>query len=126
MAHLRPRQLLLVLDNLEQVVDAAPLIAALLTVCPAVKVLATSRVVLRLSVEHDGRCPAGRRGSGPVVRHPGRAANPRFELTAANAAVVAAICARLDGLPLAIELAAARTRLAPGGVAGPAGTACRS
>ena len=52
-SHLRQRQLLLVLDNLEQVIDAAPQIADLLTRCPRLKVLATSRVVLRLSLEHD-------------------------------------------------------------------------
>ena len=53
MAYLRRRGLLLVLDNLERVVEVAPLIANLLTLCPRLKVLATSRVVLRLSIEHD-------------------------------------------------------------------------
>ena len=107
---------LLVLDNLEQVVEAAPLIADLLTACPRLKVLATSRVVLRLSGEHDvpvaSRWPApGRRVQLFVAR--ARAASPGFALTAANAAAVAAICARLDGLPLAIELAAARIPALP-------------
>ena len=109
MAHLRQRQLLLVLDNLEQVIDAAPLLANLLTTCPGLKVLATSRVVLRLSIEHD--VPVAPLAVSEAVQlfvTRARAASPSFELTAGNAAVVAAICTRLDGLPLAIELAAAR------------------
>lgn len=108
-AHLRRRRLLLVLDNLEQVIDAAPFIANLLMFCPGVKVLATSRVVLRLSVEHD--VPVAPLASAEAVQlfvTRARAASPGFELSAANAAVVAAICNRLDGLPLAVELAAAR------------------
>ena len=113
-AHLRRRQLLLVLDNLEQVIEAAPLIADLLTRCPEVKVLATSRVVLRLSFEHDVPvAPLGVPEAVQLFVTRARAASPGFELTAANAAVVAEICARLDGLPLAIELAAARVPTLP-------------
>lgn len=108
-AHLRRRRILLVLDNLEQVVEAAPILANLLTFCPQLKMLATSRVVLRLSVEHD--VPVAPLAAAEAVQlfvTRARAADPAFALTAANAAVVASICSRLDGLPLAIELAAAR------------------
>lgn len=113
-AHLQPRHLLLVLDNLEQVVEVGPRISELLIQCRRLTVLATSRAVLRLSDEHDVPITPLR---GPeavqlfVTR--ARAANPEFMLTAENAATVAAICARLDGLPLAIELAAARARVLP-------------
>jgi predicted ATPase/DNA-binding CsgD family transcriptional regulator len=113
-AHLRPRRSLLVLDNLEQVVEAALRIAELLADCPRLTVLATSRVVLRVSDEHD------------VLVHPlpieeavqlfvarAQASSPAFALTAANQGAVAAICRRLDGLPLAIELAAARVPALP-------------
>src|SRR5688500_7922763 len=107
-AHLRRRKLLLVLDNLEQVIEAAPPLADLLTRCPEVKALATSRVVLRLSFEHDVPvAPLGVPEAVQLFVTRARAASSGFELTAANAAVVAEICARLDGLPLAIELAAA-------------------
>jgi predicted ATPase/DNA-binding CsgD family transcriptional regulator len=126
-AHLRPRRVLLVLDNLEQVVEAAPRIADLLTACSHLKVLATSRVVLHLSDEHD--LPVAplalpeaevrsldEVASSPAVRlfvARAQAASPAFALTEANGATVAAICARLDGLPLAIELAAARVPTLP-------------
>ena len=114
-AHLRRRQALLVLDNLEQLVDAAPQIANLLTFSPRLKMLATSRTVLRLSIEHDVPvAPLALPEAVQLFVTRARAASPGFELTAANAAVVSAICTRLDGLPLAIELAAARTpALAP-------------
>jgi non-specific serine/threonine protein kinase len=126
-AHLRSWQVLLVLDNLEQVVEAAPRIADLLTACPDLKILATSRVVLHLSDEHDlpvaplalpeaeGRS-LNEVASSPAVRlfvARAQAASPAFALTEANTAAVAAICARLDGLPLAIELAAARVHALP-------------
>ncbi len=110
-AQLRARRSLLVLDNLEQVVEAAAGIAGLLRQCPHLKVLATSRVVLRVSDEHDvpvHPLPAPDAVQLFVTR--ARAASPAFALTAANQAAVAAICTRLDGLPLAIELAAARVR----------------
>ncbi len=108
LTHLQRRHLLLVLDNLEQVIDAAPQIAGLLTHCPRLTVLATSRVVLRLSLEQDVPvAPLAIAESVELFVTRARAASPEFELSAANAAVIAAICTRLDGLPLAIELAAA-------------------
>jgi predicted ATPase/DNA-binding CsgD family transcriptional regulator len=127
-AHLLPLRLLLVLDNLEQVVDAAPQIGALLTACPGLTVLATSRVVLRLAGEHDvpvaplalppasGTPSIEEVGAAPAVRlfvARAEAASPGFALTAANAAAVAELSRRLDGLPLAIELAAARVPTLP-------------
>ncbi len=113
-AYLQGRHLLLVLDNLEQVVDAAPRIADLLADCQQLTILATSRVVLRLTGEHDvpvDPLPAAEAVQLFVTR--ARAASPGFALSAANAATVSAICTRLDGLPLAIELAAARIPALP-------------
>ena len=126
-AYLRPRRLLLAVDNFEQVIGAAPLLAGLLAAAHGLVVLVTSRVVLRLSGEHEFAVPplpvppAGvadpgqLRGYASVSLFTERAhaAAPGFELTAGNAAAVAEICRRLDGLPLAIELAAARVRLLP-------------
>jgi non-specific serine/threonine protein kinase len=127
--HLRDRALLLVLDNCEHVLaEAARLVARLLAASPGVTVLATSREVLRLSGEHvvavpplalpDPTAPAipERVTAAPAERlfcERARAADAAFALTAENAAAVAAVCARLDGLPLALELAAARVRLLP-------------
>ncbi|HEV2109287.1 MAG TPA: tetratricopeptide repeat protein [Thermomicrobiales bacterium] len=120
---LRGRPMLVVLDNLEQVVAAAPDIAALLAALPNLVVLATSRIALRVRAEHEYRVfplPAPSLSRPTDVEHlranpavmlfidRATAANPRFALTRENAGDVAAICARLDGLPLAIELAAAR------------------
>ena len=108
-AQLRQHQLLLVLDNFEHVIEAAPLVADLLIRCPRVRFSSTSRVVLRLSFEHDVPvAPLGVPEAVQLFVTRARAASPEFELTAANAAVVAEICSRLDGLPLAVELAAAR------------------
>jgi predicted ATPase len=127
-SYLRPRRLLLALDNFEQVIGAAPLLAELLRAAPGLVVLATSRTVLRLSGEHEfpvsplpvppagpGRDPADlqRYASVSLFVERARAVAPGFELTDANAGAVAEICRRLDGLPLAIELAAARVRLLP-------------
>ena len=127
-SYLRARRLLLVLDNFEQVVGAAPLLAELLGAAPGLVVLVTSRVVLRLSGEHEfpvPPLPVPPAGSSPDPEELQRyasvglfverahAAAPGFELTGGNAAAVAEICRRLDGLPLAIELAAARVRLLP-------------
>lgn len=126
--HLRDRSLLLVLDNLEQVVEAAPIVAHLLGSCPGLKVLATSRIPLNIRAEHEfpvpplgladpGPCPDG----SPVAASPAvalfveraRAACPEFDLTDENAPAIAQICASVDGLPLAIELAAARVKVLP-------------
>ena len=127
-SYLRPRRLLLALDNFEQVMGAAPLLAELLGAAPGLVVLATSRTVLRLSGEHEfpvsplpvppagpGRDPADlqRYASVSLFVERAHAVAPGFELTDANAGAVAEICRRLDGLPLAIELAAARVRLLP-------------
>ncbi|HEU5100424.1 MAG TPA: tetratricopeptide repeat protein, partial [Roseiflexaceae bacterium] len=132
--HLRPKQLLLLLDNFEQVLDAAPLVAALLRAAPQLRLLITSRVVLRLSGEHEYAVPplevpaaavgTFERSNAPMfnaelAQYPAvqlfiaraQAVQPAFALTEANAAAVADICRRLDGLPLAIELAAARVKL---------------
>lgn len=108
------RQLLLVLDNFEQVIEVAPRIAELIASCPLLKILATSREILRLSGEHDlpvDPLPPPLAIELFVTR--ARAASPKFALTVANQRVVAAICSRLDGLPLAIELAAARILTLP-------------
>jgi predicted ATPase/class 3 adenylate cyclase len=125
--HLRHRELLQVVDNFEQVTEAGPLIEELLTAAPRLRALVTSRVVLSLRGEQEypvpplhvpdpGRAPTALAALGAVeaVRlfsERARAANPRFELTERNAPVVAEITARLDGLPLAIELAATRTKV---------------
>jgi predicted ATPase/DNA-binding CsgD family transcriptional regulator len=126
--YLQGKQVLLLLDNFEQVVAAAPVLVELLTACAQVKVLVTSRAVLRVSGEYE--CPvsplalpspkelpdARAVAQSPAVALFVQRAMPRlpdFSLTDANAAVIAAICARLDGLPLAIELAAARIKLLP-------------
>jgi predicted ATPase/transcriptional regulator with XRE-family HTH domain len=127
-AMLRQRQLLLVLDNFEQVAQAAPLVGRLVEACPEVKVLVTSRAPLRISGEHEYAAPPlglaepGEHASVDAVAAAeavqlfvarARAVKADFALTAANAAAVAAICRRLDGLPLAIELAAARVKVLP-------------
>ena len=122
---LRSRAMLLVLDNFEQVVEAAPAIADLLAACPRLKVLVTSRVTLRVSGEHvyavppldtpePGASVSSDEQAADAVRlfvDRATAADRRFTLTDANAPTVAAICRRLDGLPLAIELAAARAAM---------------
>jgi non-specific serine/threonine protein kinase len=124
---LRPRRLLLVLDNCEHLLDAcAALAEALLRGCSRLRILATSRQPLGVAGETAWRVPplavpdphagAGpdELGTYPAVRlfcERARAALPEFLLEGGNAAAVARICRRLDGLPLAIELAAARVRL---------------
>jgi non-specific serine/threonine protein kinase len=125
-AHLRGRRLLLVLDNFEQIVTAAPVVAELLATSPALKVLVTSREPLRLRGEREYDVPpltlpdarsvpaASVLASSPAVAlfvERAAAVQASFVLTDENAPAVAEICARLDGLPLAIELAAARARL---------------
>ena len=127
-AYLRARRLVLVLDNFEQVMAAAPLVAELLGAAPGVVALVTSRMVLRLSGEHEFPVPPlpvppigegvepaeiRRCASVRLFVQRAQAASAGFELTMGNAEAVAEICRRLDGLPLAIELAAARVRLLP-------------
>jgi non-specific serine/threonine protein kinase len=121
--HLGNGDVLLVLDGFEHLLDGAPALGRLLSGCPGLKVLVSSRAVLRLSGEQeypvrplgpaDGEEAAGPEGSPAVALFAQRAAaaQPDFRLTPAAAEAVAAICAQLDGLPLAIELAAARVRL---------------
>jgi predicted ATPase/transcriptional regulator with XRE-family HTH domain len=127
---LRARRTLLLLDNFEQVVEGAPLVSALLQGCPALTALVTSRVALRVSGEREYGVPplpvpdpvslpglAALAASPAVALFVQRASavRPDFALTDDNAAAVVGICARVDGLPLALELAAARVRaLGPG------------
>jgi predicted ATPase len=111
-AHCRGRHLLLVLDNLEHVLAAASELVELLDRCPELRMLATSRTAARVRVEHELAVPPLR--SVPSVAlfvERAAAARPSFRLTAENASSVAAICRRLDGLPLALELAAPWVRL---------------
>jgi len=123
--HLADRPPLLVLDNFEHLLPAAPALAELLAEAPGLKLLVTSTAVLRLYEEHELEVPPlalpepgddGDPGGVPSVAlfvHRARAANNAFALDAESAPVVAEICRRVDGLPLAIELAAARTKLLP-------------
>src|SRR5262249_18462476 len=125
--YLGARQVLLVLDNFEQVVGAAANVGDLLAACPAVKVLVTSREPLGLSGERelplaplpvpdDERPSAARLRASAAARlfvERATAVDPAFALTDQNAPAVARICRRLDGLPLALELAAARVRTLP-------------
>ena len=125
--HLRDRELLQVVDNFEQVAEAGPVIEELLLAAPRLRTMVTSRVVLALRGEQEyavpplhvpdpGRLPRDLSAVGAVEAvqlfcERALAASPRFALTEQNAPVVAEICARLDGLPLAIELAATRTKV---------------
>jgi predicted ATPase len=126
--YLRDRHTLLLLDNFEQVLGAAPLVTELLSAAPYLKVLTTSRILLSLYGEYEFAVPPL---EVPDPKRPqsleqvtqyeavrlfierARAAKADFTVTSDNAPEVAEICARLDGLPLAIELAAARTKLLP-------------
>lgn len=127
-AALRDRQQLLLLDNMEQVVSAAPMLAELLAACPGLKLLITSRALLHLQGEHSFLVqPLALPDLAHLPKHEAlaqhaavalfleraQALQPDFSLTADNARAIAEICVRLDGLPLAIELAAARIRLLP-------------
>ena len=127
-SYLRARRLLLVLDNFEQVMGGGSAGGRAPAAAPGLVALVTSRTVLRLRGEHEFPVPAlavpdagGAADTVVVGRYPAvrlfaeraHAVAPGFELTSANAAAVAEICRRLDGLPLAIELAAAKTRLLP-------------
>ncbi|TMK86324.1 MAG: adenylate/guanylate cyclase domain-containing protein [Actinobacteria bacterium] len=124
--HLRDKEILLVVDNFEQVADAAPMIEDLLTAAPKLKVLITSRVVLSLRGEHEYEVPPlkppdparlpdvltlRRFEAVQLFTERAVAVQPAFRVTERNAPAVAEITARLDGLPLAIELAATRTKV---------------
>jgi predicted ATPase/transcriptional regulator with XRE-family HTH domain len=128
---LRERRMLLVLDNFEQVMAAAPQLAALLEECPELKLLVTSREVLHLRAEQQfvalplafptlpphsspEQIDLAALQESPAVQlfmQRARAARPDFEITAGNATAIAEICRRLEGIPLAIELAAPRLKL---------------
>src|SRR5256884_2811000 len=127
-AFLRDKHLLLLLDNFEQVLQAAPALVELLLACPSIKILVTSRAVLHVEGEYEFSVPPL---SLPDPHHlPGheelaqyaavalfvqraQMVKPQLVLSEDNAAAIAQICIRLDGLPLSLELAAARSRLLP-------------
>lgn len=124
--HLRDKQMLLVIDNFEQVVGAANQIAELLATADRLKILVTSREILHIKAETEFPVPPLDVPEGAAAlpfeelkdndavllfAERARMTKPRFSLTRQNIGDVAAICARLDGLPLAIELAAARIRI---------------
>jgi len=126
--YLRDRQLLLVLDNFEQIVSAAPLVIELLKAGTGLKILVTSRAVLRVYGEQEFLVPPlqlpdpkhlpsleslSQYGAVTLFIQRAVAVKPNFTVTNDNAAAVAEITARLDGLPLAIELAAARIKILP-------------
>jgi len=123
---LQEKHFLLVLDNFEQVMATAPHLVELLTASPTLKLLVTSREVLHLRVEQQFSVPplalpdlthlpdSETLAQYPAVKlftHRARAVRHDFQVTSANAAIIAEICTRLDGLPLALELAAARIKL---------------
>jgi predicted ATPase/DNA-binding XRE family transcriptional regulator len=127
-AFLEDKRLLLLLDNLEQVITAGPILADLLAACPWIQILVTSRVSLHIRAERQYRVqPLELAPLTPVsdltslLQYPAiamfldraQAIDPDFELTSGNAAVVAEICALLDGLPLAIELVVSHTSRMP-------------
>jgi predicted ATPase/class 3 adenylate cyclase len=123
MEHLRNRRMLVVLDNLEQLDGAGEVVAALLAAAPGLVMLATSRGPLHVPGEHEFPVPAlevpqdadvaavTECAAARLFAQQAAMVRPGFTITADNAADVAAICRRLDGLPLAIELAASRVRL---------------
>ena len=119
-----PSTALLVLDNFEHLLAAAPLVSELLAACADLKVLATSREALRLQGEQRyalaplepprrtaGAAVVEQAAAGALFVERARSHDRDFELTDANAGAIAEVCRRLDGLPLAIELAAARTAM---------------
>ncbi|HCP75911.1 MAG TPA: hypothetical protein DIU08_14895 [Ktedonobacter sp.] len=126
--YLQDRRLLLLLDNFEQVITAAPLLAELLQTCPYLKVLVTSRETLRIRGAYEFPVPPlalpdlehlpdietlSHYASLALFTQLALAIKPDFALTQASARAIAEICIRLDGLPLAIELAAVRIKLLP-------------
>ena len=122
--YLRDQRLLLVLDSFERVTAAGPVVADLLAAAPYLHVLVTSRALLRVRGEHefpvlplsvpegdDGNAPLDESAAVRLFIERAQAANPAFRVTDENLPIIAEICRRLEGLPLAIELASARTRL---------------
>jgi predicted ATPase/Tfp pilus assembly protein PilF len=123
--YLRDKHMLLVLDNFEQLVSASPVVAELLAAAPQVKAITSSRITLNLHGEHGFPVPPldlpqtgelriedlNENESVHLFVERARTTNPNFALTKDNASAVAEICRRLDGLPLALELAAARIKL---------------
>jgi predicted ATPase/class 3 adenylate cyclase/DNA-binding CsgD family transcriptional regulator len=122
----RQRQLLLLLDNFEHVISRAGQVAALLAACPQLTILVTSREVLHIRAEHEfpvpplavpdpdhlpDLAPLAETAAVALFLQRAQSVQPEFQLTDDNARAVATLCARLDGLPLAIELAAARMKL---------------
>ena len=127
-AFLKTKEALVILDNFEQVVDAAPLMVDLLTESPGLKLLVTSRALLQVRGEREYAvgglkspdlptwellASLDRADSVRLFVERARAVNPGFEVNEKNLPAIVEICERLDGLPLAIELAAARSRLLP-------------
>jgi predicted ATPase/DNA-binding CsgD family transcriptional regulator len=125
---LRKKQMLLLLDNFEQVIDAGVQVGDLLASCPGLNVLVTSREALHLQAEHEFPVPPlelpdpknlpdlaeiSQNAAIALFLQRAQAVKPDFQLTNANARAIVEICVRLDGLPLAIELAAARMKLFP-------------
>jgi predicted ATPase/DNA-binding CsgD family transcriptional regulator len=122
---LRDKQTLLLLDNFEQIISVAPILTELLEACARLRILVTSREALRLRGEHEFPLAPlalpGQPSFKNLLQYPGialfveraQAIQPDFRLTPEDANAVAEICAHLDGLPLAIELAAARIKLLP-------------
>ncbi|CAM5521712.1 DUF4062 domain-containing protein [Leifsonia shinshuensis] len=109
---LRERDILLVLDNFEQVLDAAPFLTALLAAAPELAILVTSRVLLRIGGEQSYDVgPLADEQAVDLFVERAHAVKPDFEITQDNEAAVRRVCAALDGAPLAIELAAARVRV---------------
>lgn len=108
------RRVLVLLDNFEQLAESAALLTDVLEAAPSLTFLVTSRAALRLNGEREYPVePLGQTDAVALFVERAHAADPSFELTEENAAALEEICARLDGLPLALELAAARTKLLP-------------
>jgi len=125
---LKSKQMLLVLDNFEQVASAALMVAELLATCPSLKIVVTSRVALHVRAEREFAVPPlalpdlkrlpdlvtlSQYEAVALFIERAQAVKADFQVTNATAPAVAGICARLDGLPLAIELAAARAKYSP-------------
>jgi predicted ATPase/DNA-binding SARP family transcriptional activator len=111
---LRDRSTLIVLDNFEHLLDAAPAVASALAQMPGLKLLVTSVAALRVAAEHEFALePLAHESAVELFVERARAVRHDFALSAENVAAVGELCRRLEGLPLAIELVAARTRLLP-------------